>query len=110
MVDVDDGGDNGHSCGSLVDAVVDWDVDLADSAAMLTQREASTPRPLPRCTCLPPRQHCAEVALGASTTDSAAMLTQREASTPRPSPQSPCLPPRQQYVEVALGGKQVHLD
>ena len=33
MVDVDDGGDNGHSCGSLVDAVVDWDVDLADSAA-----------------------------------------------------------------------------
>ena len=37
----------------------------------------------PQCTCLPPRQHCAEVALGASTTDSAAMLTQREASTPR---------------------------
>ena len=37
----------------------------------------------PRCTCLPPRQHCAEVALGAFTTDSSAMLTRREASTPR---------------------------
>ena len=36
----------------------------------------------PRCTCLPPRQHCAEVALGAFTTDSSAMLTRREA-TPR---------------------------
>ena len=76
---------------------------------MLTRREASTPRPSPRCTCLPPRQHCAEVALGASTTDSAAMLTQREASTPRPSPRCTCLPPRQHCVEVALGGKQVHL-
>ena len=63
----------------------------------------------PLCTCLPPRQHCAEVALGASTTDSAAMLTQREASTPRPSPRCTCLPPRQHCVEVALGGKQVHL-
>ena len=84
-------------------------MDLADSAAMLTRREASTPRPSPRCTCLPPRQHCAEVALGASTTDSAAMLTQREASTPRPSPRRTCLPPRQHCVEVALGGKQVHL-
>ena len=31
----------------------------------------------PRCTCLPPRQHCAEVALGAFTTDSSAMLTRR---------------------------------
>ena len=82
---------------------------MADSAAMLTRREASTPRPSPRCTCLPPRQHCAEVALGASTTDSAAMLTQREASTPRPSPRCTCLPPRQHCVEVALGGKQVHL-
>ena len=28
----------------------------------------------PRCTCLPPRQHCAEVALGAFTTDSSAMF------------------------------------
>ena len=84
-------------------------MDLADSAAMLTRREASTPRPSPRCTCLPPRQHCAEVALGASTTDSAAMLTQREASTPRPSPRCTCLPPRQHCVEVALRGKQVHL-
>merc|ERR1712051_683315 len=37
----------------------------------------------PRCTCLPPRQHCAEVALGAFTTDSSAMLTRRKASTPR---------------------------
>ena len=37
----------------------------------------------PRCTCLPPRQHCAEVALGAFTTDSSAILTRREASTPR---------------------------
>ena len=37
----------------------------------------------PRCTCLPPRQHCAEVALGAFTTDSSAMLTRREASIPR---------------------------
>ena len=37
----------------------------------------------PRCTCLPPRQHCAEVALGAFTTDSSAMLIRREASTPR---------------------------
>ena len=37
----------------------------------------------PLCTCLPPRQHCAEVALGAFTTDSSAMLTRREASTPR---------------------------
>ena len=63
----------------------------------------------PRCTCLPPRQHCAEVALGASTTDSAAMLTRREASTPRPSPRCTCLPPCQHCVEVALGGKQVHL-
>jgi len=70
---------------------------------MLTRREASTPRPSPRCTCLPPRQHCAEVALGASTTDSAAMLTQREASTPRPSPRCTCLPPRQHCAEVALG-------
>ena len=35
----------------------------------------------PRCTCLPPRQHCAEVALGAFTTDSSAMLTRRETST-----------------------------
>ena len=30
----------------------------------------------PRCTCLPSRQHSAEVALGAFTTDSSAMLTQ----------------------------------
>ena len=28
----------------------------------------------PLCTCLPPRQHCAEVALGAFTTDSSAMF------------------------------------
>ena len=89
----------------------------------------------PLCTCLPPRQHCAEVALGAFTTDSSAMLTRREASTPRlrlcvlasllvnialklhseeskytsATPRCTCLPPRQHCVEVALGGKQVHL-
>ena len=102
---------------------------------MLTRREASTPRPSPRCTCLPPRQHCAEVALGASTTDSAAMLTQREASTPRlrlgvlasllvnialklhseeskytsASPRSTCFPPRATSTQVPLVQVQVHL-
>ena len=108
---------------------------MADSAAMLTRREASTPRPSPRCTCLPPRQHCAEVALGAFTTDSSAMLTQREASTPRlrlgvlasllvnialklhseeskytsASPRSTCFPPRATSTQVPLVQVQVHL-
>ena len=93
---------------------------VASVSLLSSSCNSSTPRPsqvypagsaaiLTRCTCLPPRQHCAEVALGASTTDSAAMLTQRETSTPRPSPRCTCLPPRQHCVEVALGGKQVHL-
>ena len=89
----------------------------------------------PRCTCLPPRQHCAEVALGAFTTDSSAMLTRREASTPRlrlgvlasllvnialklhseeskytsASPRSTCFPPRATSTQVPLVQGQVHL-
>ena len=30
-------------------------------SAMLTRREASSPRRWPRCTCLPPSQHCCGV-------------------------------------------------
>ena len=59
------------------------EVYLTDPGAMLTRREDKYTSASPRCTCLPPRQHCAEVALGAFTTDSSAMLTRREASTPR---------------------------
>ena len=87
----------------------------------------------PRCTCLPPRQHCAEVALGAFTTDSSAMLTRREASTPRlrlgvlasllvnialklhseeskytsASPRCTCFPPRATSTQVPLVQVQV---
>ena len=89
----------------------------------------------PRCTCLPPRQHCAEVALGAFTTDSSAMLTRREASTPRlrlcvlasllvnialklhseeskytsATPRCTCFPPRATSTQVRLVQVQVHL-
>ena len=89
----------------------------------------------PRCTCLPPRQHCAEVALGAFTTDSSAMLTRREASTPRlrlcvlasllvnialklhseeskytsAAPRCTCFPPRATSTQVRLVQVQVQL-
>ena len=89
----------------------------------------------PRCTCLPPRQHCAEVALGAFTTDSSAMLTRREASTPRlrlcvlasllvnialklhseeskytsATPRCTCFPPHATSAQVRLVQVQVHL-
>ena len=89
----------------------------------------------PRCTCLPPRQHCAEVALGAFTTDSSAMLTRREASTPRlrldvlasllvnialklhlekskytsATPRCTCFPPCATSAQVRLVQVQVHL-
>ena len=89
----------------------------------------------PLCTCLPPRQHCAEVALGAFTTDSSAMLTRREASTPRlrlcvlasllvnialklhseeskytsATPRCTCFPPRATSTQVRLVQVQVHL-
>ena len=89
----------------------------------------------PRCTCLPPRQHCAEVALGAFTTDSSAMLIRREASTPRlrlgvlaslliniapklhseeskytsATPRCTCFPPHATSAQVRLVQVQVHL-
>ena len=89
----------------------------------------------PRCTCLPPCQHCAEVALGAFTTDSSAMLTRREASTPRlrldvlasllvnialklhseeskytsATPRCTCFPPCATSAQVRLVQVQVHL-
>ena len=89
----------------------------------------------PRCTCLPPCQHCAEVALGAFTTDSSAMLTRREASTPRlrlgvlasllvnialklhseeskytsATPRCTCFPPHATSAQVRLVQVQVHL-
>ena len=89
----------------------------------------------PLCTSLPPRQHCAEVALGAFTTDSSAMLTQREASTPRlrlcvlasllvnialklhseeskytsATPRCTCFPPHATSAQVRLVQVQVHL-
>ena len=87
------------------------DVYLADSAAMLTRREASTFRLLPRFTCFPPRATSTQVPLVQAkyTTDSTKMLTRRKASTPRLSSQCSCLPPRQHCIEVALRGKQVHL-
>ena len=109
-------------------------MDLADSAAMLTRREASTPRPSPRCTCLPPRQHCVEVALGGKQVHlgCASMyllssLCSFSSSPPRPSPGttrlrlvvpglglgglewSLCWPPRTTSVQVHRGQVQVQL-
>ena len=85
------------------------DVDLADSAAMLTRREASTPRPSPRCTCLPPRQHCVEVALGGKQVHlgfaSEYLLSSScnfNSSPPRPRPSSPRL--RLGELGLGLGG------
>ena len=87
------------------------DVYLADSAAMLTRKEASIFRLSPRFTCFPPRATSTQVPLVQAkyTTDSTRMLTRRKASTPRLSSQCSCLPPRQHCIEVALRGKQVHL-
>ena len=80
-----------------------------DSAAMLTQREASTPRPSPRCTCLPPRQHCVEVALGGKQVHlgfaSEYLLSSScnfNSSPPRPRPSSPRL--RLGELGLGLGG------
>ena len=82
---------------------------MADSAAMLTRREASTPRPSPRCTCLPPRQHCVEVALGGKQVHlgfaSEYLLSSScnfNSSPPRPRPSSPRL--RLGELGLGLGG------
>ena len=76
---------------------------------MLTRREASTPRPSPRCTCLPPRQHCVEVALGGKQVHlgfaSEYLLSSScnfNSSPPRPRPSSPRL--RLGELGLGLGG------